>query len=179
MEPDDAIDLLSCARALDERLHETLEERFRLRRGRLYGVTAQPGEDEPFKFCFLGEHRDVYELIAGPTGLLARQFDAAIAAVTGWSAPLGDIESGGVARPSLHPQRSRVRVCCAVGDAGVASVMRIEGTADERIDLPGSDIGAMPAALRSMWAGTPERMAARWGDERPSSRPAGRHRRPA
>lgn len=178
MEPD-STDLLACARALDERLHETLDDRFRLRRGRLYGASIQPGEEEPFKFCYLGDHRDVYELLAGPIGLLARQFDAAVVAVTGWSAPLDDIGPGGISRPSLHPQRARVRVCCAVGDAGVAAVMRTEHAADERIDMPGADTGAMPEALLAMWAGTPIRTAAVWGDEPARPRLATRHRRPA
>ena len=178
MEPDTE-DLLACARVLDVRLHETLEDPFRLRRGRLYGATFTPGdEDDPVKLCFLGDHRDIYELIAGPIGILARQFDAAVVAITGWAAPLDDIGPGSVTRPSLHPARHRIRACCAVGDAGVVTVMRSDRDPLEPSETAEEGAGAMPDALLAMWAGAPVRSRATWGDERRSSR-AGRHRRPA
>lgn len=174
MEPD-TVDLLACARVLDERLHETLDEPFRLRRGRLYGASVHPGDDDPIKLCFLGDHRDVYDLIAGPIGLLTRQFDAAVVAITGWGAPLDQIGPGQVARPSLHPQRHRIRACCAVGDGGVVSVMRSDRDPDDRMELTESGFGAMPDALLAMWAGAPIRSRV----EPVAGRLAGRHRRPA
>jgi hypothetical protein len=175
----DTDDLFACARILDARLHETLEDPFRLRRGRLYGATLTPGdEDDPVKLCFLGEHRDVYELIAGPIGLLARQFDAAVIAVTGWAAPLDEIAAGRVARPSLHPERHRIRACCAVGDAGVVTVMRSDRDPHERSETADRGTGAMPDALLAMWAGAPIGSQAPERGDRSRSRP-GRHRRPA
>lgn len=178
MEPD-TDDLLACARILDARLHETLDDPFRLRRGRLYGATFTPGDDhDPVKLCFLGDHRDVYELVAGPIGVLARQFDAAVVAITGWAAPLDEIGPGGVARPSLHPERHRIRACCAVGDAGVVAVMRTDREPDAPAEMSEAGAGAMPDALLAMWAGAPIRSRATWGDEGSRNR-IGRHRRPA
>ena len=175
MEPDPD-DLLACARVLDTRLHETLDDPFRLRRGRLYGATLTPGDaDDPVKLCFLGDHRDVYELIAGPIGLLARQFDVAVVAVTGWAAPMDDLGPSGFLRPSRHPERHRIRACCAVGDAGVVTVMRSDRDPDERSETSETGAGAMPEALLAMWAGAAVRspVVAR------GPRAQGRHRRPA
>jgi hypothetical protein len=171
-------DLLACARVLDVRLHETLDDPFRLRRGRLYGATFTPGDDEPAKLCFLGDHRDIYELIAGPIGLLARQFDAAVVAITGWAAPLDEVGPGGVARPSQHPQRHRIRACCAVGDAGIVTVMRSDRDPEQASETAEAGAGAMPEALRALWAGGPVRTGAVSADGRRSGR-TGRHRRPA
>jgi hypothetical protein len=172
------VDLLACARLLDARLHETLDDPFRLPRGRLYGCTAVPGDDEPVRACFLGDHRDVYELIAGPVGSMARQFDAAVVAITGWGAPLDEVGTGGVSRPSLHPQRHRIRACCAVGDDGVVSVVRTEREPDSPIELLERGFGVMPDALLAMWEGTPLGPVSRPSAAR-STGPAARHRRPA
>jgi hypothetical protein len=174
----DTDDLLACARTLDDRLHETLDDPFRLRRGRLYGATITGDEDDPVKLCFLGDHRDVYELIAGPIGLLARQFDAAVVAVTGWAAPLDEIAPDRVPRPSLHPQRHRIRACCAVGDAGVVTVMRSDRDPHERSETAEPGTGAMPDALQAMWAGRPISSPAAGTGQRSRSQ-TGRHRRPA
>lgn len=161
-------------------MQETVDEPFRMRRGRLYGATMRAADDEePVRFSFLGDHRDVYELIGGPIGLLARQFDAAVVATTGWAAPLDDVGPDGFARPSLHPDRYRVRACCAVGDAGVFAVMRTEREPSVVVELGGAGSGAMPEALLGMWSGGAARPArATWADGR-GRRPATRHRRPA
>lgn len=173
------VDLLACARLLDARLHETLDEPFRLPRGRLYGCTADAsGAADAARACFLGDDRDIYELIAGPVGSMARQFDAAVVAITGWGAPLDEIGPGGVSRPSLHPGRHRIRACCAVGDAGVVSVLRSEREPDLVVELLERGFGVMPDALLAMWEGAPLAPIARPATSQ-ANRPGVRHRRPA
>ena len=175
MEPD-TFDPNVCARLLDARLHETLTSPFRLSRGRLYGC-SELGED--LRLTFLGDDRDVYSLIGGPIGMLARQFDAAAVAMTGWAAPMPDDGATTMQRPSLHPDRYRIRVCCAVGDRGVASVMRAEREPDTVLEMPGPGEGAMPRALLEMWAGATVTASPGWRAPRSSDRPGARHRRPA
>ena len=172
----DTFDPSTCARLLDLRLQETLTSPFRLARGRLYGCT-DAGDD--VRFSFLGDDRDIYALIAGPVAIMARQFDAAAVAMTGWAAPMDTAAVTPLQRPSLHPDRYRIRVCCAVGDDGVASVMRAEREPDTVLEMPGPGEGAMPLALVQMWAGLP--VSASPGRRRPapSERSAVRHRRPA
>lgn len=171
---DDALTPMTCARLLDARLHETLTTPFRLDRGRLYGCTGDGGD---VRFSFLGDDRDVYLLLAGPIASMARQFDAAAVAMTGWAAPMPDGPAA-MGRPSQHPERYRIRVCCAVGSGGVASVMRAERDPGTVLEMPGPGEGAMPRALLQMWSGA---ATARSATRRPaaSGRAAGRHRRPA
>ncbi len=172
----DNFDPSACARLLDARLHETLTSPFRLARGRLYGCT-DAGDD--VRFSFLGEDRDIYALIAGPVASMARQFDAAAVAMTGWAAPMDAGGVGALQRPSLHPDRYRIRVCCAVGDGGVASVMRAEREPATVLEMPGPGEGAMPLALVQMWASVPVTASPGWRRPAPSDRSAARHRRPA
>jgi hypothetical protein len=166
---------LRCASALDVRLHETLEQPFRLDRGRLYGCTIADPDDEP-RFTFLGDHRDIYALIGGSVGALARQFDVAVAAVTGWAAPHDGGPDGSIIPPSRDPRRYRVRVCCAITDRTGASVMRADRNPGEAVELPGLGGGELPIAMVGMWAGV--RSSEEMSRRRPPRLEA-RHRRPA
>ena len=174
MEPETIL-ALRCATALDLRLQETLDEPFRLDRGRLYGCTIADPDDEP-RFTFLGDHRDIYALIGGSVGALARQFDVAVAAVTGWAAPHDEGPDGSTTPPSRDPRRYRVRVCCAVTDGTGAAVMRADHNPGEAVEMPGISGGALPTAMVGMWAGL---RASEAMPRRRASRLEARHRRPA
>lgn len=133
---------------------------FHLPAARLYGVVV----NDPFgltvdeagaaRSSFIGEHRDVYSMLTGAPGVLARSFDAAAAVTTGWAAPmLGD---GSMAhRPSRHPERRRIRAVSVVSDHGVASLIRFEDDPAHLVQLGERGTGDMVDALEVMWFGDP------------------------
>ncbi len=148
---------LRIARALDRRLHATLEQPLELRRARLYGCTLvddDPGEDgEPtVRFTFLGDASFVYDLMEGSLGLVARAFDAAAVVTGGWGAPMNDDGTMDVT-PSRHPDRFRILVTTVIDDDGLCSVVR-NGTAPEvAVEMRERGVGMMPDALEIMWCG--------------------------
>lgn len=161
---------LSVARALDERLHVTLDDHFGLAESRLYGccVMAADGErhaaPESFRYSFLGSASSVYDLLDGSYGVLARAFDAACVVTTGWGAPLeptgrcdgscdGSCSLSCGMRPSEHPDRFRLVICTVVSDDGLCSVVRDSRHPDEPVEMPDRGEGMLPDALELMWFG--------------------------
>lgn len=173
---------LAVARALDERLHVTLEDHFALAESRLYGcclmapehsigcepdwqvdrnLDRQPGT---FRYSFLGAAASVYDLLDGSFAVLARAFDAACVVTSGWGAPLdADPECGHcptsgcghscAARPSEHPERFRLVICTAVSDDGLSSVVRDSRRPEEPVEMCERGEGMLPDALELMWFG--------------------------
>ncbi len=120
---------------------------------------------------FIDESRDVYELINGSAGVVARSFDAAAVVTAGWAAPMGD--DGSMAhRASRHPLRRRVRAVAVVDDVGVASLIRFEDDSESVITQADRGSGDLVDALEAMWFGDP----LTWLE--PPVTPRGCHRRP-
>ena len=145
---------------IERRLDATVG--FHLGAARLYGVVVNDAsslgdacaDDTAARSSFLGEHRDVYALLDGSLGVLARSFDAAAIVTCGWAAPM--LPDGTMThRPSRHPTRRRVRVVGVVDDAGVASVIRFEDDPSEPVAVPAGAIGDMVESLAAMWFGDP------------------------
>lgn len=154
---------LAIARALDERLHITLENHFDLGESRLYGCCVMgPPDDrtpETFRYSFLGSAASVYDLLDGSFAILARAFDAACVVTAGWGAPADDVrdldepEPCWTVRPSEHPDRFRLVICTAVSDDGLCSVVRDSRRPDEPVEMCERGEGMLPDALELMWFG--------------------------
>jgi hypothetical protein len=143
---------------LERRIDTTVG--FHLSAARLYGVVVndprgfgnESADDIAARSSFLGEHRDVYALLDGALGVLARSFDAAAIVTCGWAAPM--LPDGTMThRPSRHPTRRRVRVVGVVGDGGIASVVRFEDDPTECVAIPDGAVGDMVESLAAMWFG--------------------------
>lgn len=171
---------LAVARALDERLHLTLEDHFALGESRLYGCCLMTGGmvdgrtpgPETFRYSFLGSAPSVYDLLDGSFAVLARAFDAACVVTTGWGAPVAECSAcrcdtcdGDVCdcvraaddvvamRPSDHPLRFRLVICTAISDDGVCSVVRDSRRPDQPVAMCERGEGLLPDALETMWFG--------------------------
>jgi hypothetical protein len=149
---------LSIAIWLERRLHMSLG--FHLPAARLYGIVVNDllgladDHGHAARSSFIEEHRDVYELINGAPGVLARSFDAAAVVTTGWAAPLA--EDGSMThRASRHPDRRRVRAVTVVNDDGIGSVIRFEDDPERILTQPNRGSGDVVDALEAMWFGTP------------------------
>jgi hypothetical protein len=173
------------ARLVEARLHDTLPDAvpdpFRLPRCRLLGVAiVDPDrllacDDSALRLDFLGDARNVYDLLDSAAGSIARLYDAAVLVTTGWAAPF-DPDGRLTGRPSNHPQRRRIRLVVAVDDDGVSSVLRFADDPDHPVD-PGAGEGMLAESLADLWTLGPRPSAPR------SLRPTGtegrhRHRRP-
>lgn len=103
---------------------------------------------------FIDESRDIYELISGSAGVVARSFDAAAVATAGWAAPMGD-DGSMTHRASRHPLRRRVRAVAVVDDCGVASLIRFEDDPNSIITQATRGTGDLVDAMEAMWFGDP------------------------
>jgi len=137
--------LLDIAGRVDAMVHDELrrsEDPFTLENARLYGL------DESGDVRLVGEGRDPYEMMLAfepPTDAIA-----AVVVVTGWAAP--HEENGQPAgRPSEHPKAERIRLVVAVGDAGLAAVMRKKSQPELLITMDERGVGDLPEALESWW----------------------------
>lgn len=155
---------LNIALWLERRLDMSLG--FHLPAARLYGIVVNDplGLDDDHcqaaRSSFLDEHRDVYEMIAGASGVLARSFDAAAVVTGGWAAPME--EDGSMTESaSRHPDRRRVRAVAVVNDEGVASVVRFEDDPTRSFAQPEHGTGDIIDALETMWFGDPTALAGR------------------
>jgi hypothetical protein len=172
------------ARLVEARLHDTLPDAvpdpFLLPRCRLLGVAIiDPDrllacDDSALRLDFLGDARNVYDLLDSAAGAIARLYDAAVLLTTGWAAPL-DADGRLAGRPSSHPQRRRIRLVVAVDDDGVSSVLRFADDPGRPVD-PGAGEGMLAESLTDLWS-----IGAR-PSAPPSLRPTGtdgrgRHRR--
>ena len=149
---------LSIALWLERRLNMSLG--FHLPCARLYGIVVNDvlGLDDdlgqPARSSFIDEHRDVYALIDGSSGIVARSFDAAAIVTTGWAAPMED-DLSMTHRPSRHPERRRVRAVAVVADSGMSSVVRFEDAPDSVIAQGDRGVGDVVDAMEAMWFGDP------------------------
>jgi hypothetical protein len=152
---------LNIAAWLERRLHASLG--FHLPAARLYGIVvndpigltdAADAAANAARSSFIGEHRNVYSLMTGASGVLARSFDAAAVVTGGWAAPMLD-DGTMTHRPSRHPERRRVRAVAVVDDDGIACAMRFEDDPTEVILQAERGIGDMVDALETMWFGDP------------------------
>lgn len=139
------------AHVVDRLVHADLEHPFALARARLYVV---PDGESDSRVDFLDEDENPYRLL-----IRTRHHQAVRAGclvVTGWCAPLDGPDGPGPddVRPSEHPQRQRVRVCVAITDAGIATVMRRSSDPDQVQHLPDRGTGDLPDVLESWWQGT-------------------------
>ncbi|MEO6126384.1 MAG: hypothetical protein ABIR32_22010 [Ilumatobacteraceae bacterium] len=153
--------LLNTALWLERRLDLSLG--FHFPTARMYGIVINDPEglfdDQQCaaRASFIDEHRDVYEMISGPSGVLARSFDAAAIVTGGWAAPVE--EDGSLAtRASRHPGRRRVRAVAVVSDDGIASVIRFEDEPNSPRAEFGGAVGGVIDALETMWFGEPTRL---------------------
>ena len=155
---------LNIALWLERRLDLSLG--FHLAAARLYGIVvndplglamdADRDHGQAARCSFIDESSDVYELISGSSGVVARSFDAAAVVTVGWAAPIGD--DGSMAhRASRHPQRRRVRAVAVIDDVGVASVLRFEDDPEVVIGNAERGSGEMVDAMEAMWFGDPTR----------------------
>jgi hypothetical protein len=144
---------LNIATWLERRLDLSLG--FDIPAARLYGIVVNDPlgllDDlgQVARTSFIDESSDIYELLAGSAGVLARSFDAAAVVSTGWAAPLDGLEVS----PSSHPGRRRVRIVTVVDDEGCAGVLRFEDAADCAIAEGGIRDGDLVEALQAMWFG--------------------------
>jgi hypothetical protein len=143
---------------LERRLHMSLG--FHLPAARLYGIVVNDvlgladDHGQAARSSFIEEHRDVYALINGAAGFLARSFDAAAIVTTGWAAPMA--EDGSLThRPRRHPERRRVRAVAVVNDDGIASVIRFEDDPEQFITQSNRGVGEVVDAMEAMWFGDP------------------------
>jgi hypothetical protein len=158
---------LAVARALDERLHITLDDHFDLCESRLYGCCVIDSVDDlapdTFRYSFLGSAPSVYDLLEGSYAVLARAFDAACVVTAGWGAPVdstydddedcdGDCDAP-ASRPSEHPDRFRLVICTAVCDEGLCTVVRDSRRPEEPVAMTERGEGMLPDALELMWFG--------------------------
>ncbi|CAB4882493.1 unannotated protein [freshwater metagenome] len=127
---------------------------------RLYGIVVNDplglidDHAQAARSSFIDESDDVYQLLAGSAGVIARSFDAAAIVTAGWAAPMG-ADGSMTQRASRHPQRRRVRAVAAVGDAGVASLIRFEDDPECVIRQAAPGSGELADALGAMWFGDP------------------------
>ena len=148
---------LNIAAWLERRLDLSLG--FHLPAARLYGIVVNDplglhdDHAQAARPSFIDESRDVYELLAGSAGVIARSFDAAAIVTTGWAAPLAD-DGSMTSRASRHPDRRRVRAVAVVSDEGVASVIRFEDDPQSLIGQSEHGSGDIVDAMEAMWFGT-------------------------
>jgi len=145
---------LHIAHWIEQRLDVSLG--FRLPASRLYGIVV----NDPLALCeehgqagrysFLEEGPDVYAMLAGPSGQLARSFDAAALVSTGWAAPMLD-DGTMTHRASRHPLRRRVRAVAVIDNDGIASVLRFEDDPTVAIGEARRGIGNIVDAMEAMW----------------------------
>ena len=157
---------------------------FHFAAARLYGIVVNdplglshdpqvdhPDHSQAARCSFIDESRDVYELINGSAGVVARSFDAAAVVTAGWAAPMGD-DGSMTHRASRHPLRRRVRAVAVVDDVGVASLIRFEDDPESVITQAERGSGDLVDALEAMWFGDPVTLL------EPPVTPRGCHRRP-
>jgi len=151
---------LNIAIWLERRLDMSLGFHFPF--ARLYGIVVNDplglidDTGQAARTSFIDESDDVYELIAGTAGVVARSFDAAAVVTAGWAAPMAD-DGSMTHRASRHPQRRRVRAVAVASDDGVASLIRFEDEPGEAIGQSAPGSGEIIDAMEAMWFGIPKR----------------------
>jgi len=139
-------DVLRVAEEIDLLVHAELASPFKLDKARLYGLNKN------FVPLLLGENENPYELLMETERPL--KCHAACLVVTGWAAPfeneLGNDQEPDC-RPSEHPKRQRVRICVAIGEAMIVTVMRTSENPDEVMSMSERGMGELPDVLEAWW----------------------------
>lgn len=169
--------LVHLAQWFERRVDATVD--FDLPASRLYGLVLNDPHllaDERLgrtaaRASFVAEDVDVYRLIDGPAGVIARSFDAAAVVSSGWAAPTQD----GQIPPSRHPERRRLRVVAVVSDAGVRSVTRFADSPSAPVVMTERGAGGVIDTLEALWFGDPFALLGRGGQGRSASRSCRRH----
>jgi hypothetical protein len=132
--------------------------------GRLYGLRLMDdigiieGTDGAVRLTGLGDGYP-YELLRGPSGVLALAFDAVGLVCHGWAGAMPGAEGPPLPplpRPSTQPDRLRVRtVTVADGSGEQATVLNLIDTGERH--LMGRGSGGIPDALDLLYGGSPAR----------------------
>jgi len=141
-------DVLHIAEEIDLLVHAELVSPFKLDKARLYGLNRNSIPS------LLGENENPYELLMETERPL--KCHAACLVVTGWAAPfeneMGDDREPDC-RPSEHPKRQRVRICVAIGEAMIVTVMRTSEKPEEVMAMSERGMGELPDVLEAWWNG--------------------------
>ncbi len=111
---------LLVAQFIDALVHAELEDPFEIDLARLYAMPENENDDWQIAL-----EANPYELMFNNPRPPSTK--AGCLVVTGWAAPTEGSPTYEVAptsRPSQHPKRQRVRVCIAICDGKIATVMR-------------------------------------------------------
>ncbi|MCU1501757.1 MAG: hypothetical protein JWM12_1111 [Ilumatobacteraceae bacterium] len=101
------------------------------------------------RMTFLAESPDPRELVLGPDGAAACEFDAVVLAATRWEPPPPPLS-----RPGEHAVRRRARVVVVVGELGTASATRFEHDPGHVVLARGLACGGVAGVqLMAVWTG--------------------------
>jgi len=132
--------------AVEERLHND-GLRWAMPTARLYSVLNGANG---LRVNYANEDADIYELMGRTDSALTAMTSDYIALVTcGWAAPIINDEDEDC-RPSLHPERRRVRLVITADRDSVVSVLRFEDEAGEPVVDEGQATGSLADALRDL-----------------------------
>lgn len=132
--------------AVEERLHND-GLRWAMPTARLYSVLNGANG---LRVNYASEHGDIYELMERDDSALTAMTSDYIALVTcGWAAPIINDDDDDF-RPSLHPERRRVRLVITADRNSVVSVLRFEDEADDPVVDEGTATGSLADALRDL-----------------------------
>jgi hypothetical protein len=140
---------LLVAQFIDALVHAELQDPFEIDLARLYAMPENENEDWQIAL-----EANPYELMFNNPRPPATK--AACLVVTGWAAPIEGAPNYDVAptsRPSQHPKRQRVRVCIAICEGKIATVMRSSDQPDEVKNMSERGMGGIPDVLEAWWDG--------------------------
>ena len=140
---------LLVAQFIDSLVHAELEDPFEIDFARLYAMPENENDDWQIAL-----ESNPYELMMNNPRPPATK--AGCLVVTGWAAPMEkepkeDVEPS--VRPSEHPKRQRVRVCIAICDGTIATVMRSSDEPDDVKNMSERGMGGIPDVLEAWWDG--------------------------
>lgn len=138
---------LLVAQFIDSLVHAELEDPFEIDFARLYAMPENENHDWQIAL-----ESNPYELMMNNPRPPATK--AGCLVVTGWAAPMEkdpkeDVEPS--VRPSEHPKRQRVRVCIAICDGKIATVMRSSDEPDDVKNMSERGMGGIPDVLEAWW----------------------------
>jgi len=140
---------LLVAQFIDSLVHAELEDPFEIDLARLYAMPENENHDWQIAL-----EANPYELMLNNPR--PPETKAGCLVVTGWAAPIEGAPTPDYAptsRPSKHPKRQRVRVCIAICDGKIATVMRSSDEPDEVKNMSERGMGGIPDVLEAWWAG--------------------------
>ena len=138
------------AQCFDRLLQTELGSIFELDMARLYAIPKNQNQE-----IFLAMAENPYELMM--THSRPADTIGGCLVVTGWASPLesaSDTPPNQEIRPSEHPQRQRVRVCVAICEDEIATVMRTSDQPDDAKQMSERGMGGIPDVLEAWWEGS-------------------------